>query len=244
MPIEKLRGIGIAIPGIYDATMNKILTAPLLGIQEEYDISMQLDFMQKRYPVPIIVENDTNAQCFGEYCAQNLSNKDDLVFISLGTGIGAGLIIQGKLRHGIHNMCGEIGYMAFMDDYVSGYEQPGWLESKIGYRALKEEFGFSLEEDNLNLNKKETALMIDYITPFITLCINNIVMLLDTANIVLGGIIVNRLGDQLIENVNLKVKELCINKVTIKKQTCSDIGLMGLSAVLANQTILNILEED
>ena len=49
------------------------------------------------------------------------------IFIAVGTGIGAGVILGGKLRRGVHNMCGEIGYMSFTENFVSDRKIPvGW----------------------------------------------------------------------------------------------------------------------
>jgi predicted NBD/HSP70 family sugar kinase len=164
-----------------------------------------------------------------------------MVFISLGTGIGAGVILEGKLRRGSNYMGGEIGYFSFTDDHSPGAKGPGWLENKIGYRRLEEHFavGINTEVDKLPVQTLHSLL--EYVSIPISLCINNIVMLLDCNRIRIGGVVGNMLGYPLIDAINERLDRLCINHVTVGRQMSEDSGLIGMAAPLMEEKVTELL---
>lgn len=242
--LEKLLGIGIALPGIYAPHTQTILTAPLIGINQPRKIGDTIQRLQEKYGVPVMVENDTNAQCLGEFHASGADPSSDLVLLSVGTGLGAGIILGGQLRRGVNHMGGEIGYFSFLDDYVSDIRNPGWLENKISYRRLEERFGLSVDTPSSSLPPKMLELVLEYVSIPLALCINNIVMLLDCDTIRIGGVVVNLLGDSLIASINEKLSHLCISGIQVKQQSSEDIGLIGMGVSLTQNKILEILTRD
>lgn len=150
LEMSQLFGIGIALPVIYDKNKQTIAGAPLVEDREEKYIGDAIAALEKKFDVIVCVENDANAQTLGEFEMSGCQPKDDLVLISLGTGMGAGVILGGKLRRGAHNMCGEIGYISFMESYVSDRKNPGYLEIGIGYKNLQEKYGIELADTKLD----------------------------------------------------------------------------------------------
>ena len=63
--------------------------------------------------VPVLLENDVNCAAIAEYRQLGLGEKEDLIYIMLAGGIGAGLVLDGRLRRGGNFSCGEIGYMVW-----------------------------------------------------------------------------------------------------------------------------------
>lgn len=104
---EPLTGaVGIGIPGLVDAARGALKHAVNLGIDGEWFPLAEL--LSARLGQPVAVENDLNAATVG---AHVLSGEDDLVYLSLGTGLAAGLVLGGRLRRGDHGAAGEIGHI-------------------------------------------------------------------------------------------------------------------------------------
>ncbi|MCL2378614.1 MAG: ROK family transcriptional regulator [Defluviitaleaceae bacterium] len=239
--LSKLMGIGIALPGVYNQAEQTLVTAPLIGVHEPICLSRIISDMEKKYNVRLLVENDVNCQCYGEFNASKMPKDSDLLLISIGTGLGAGLILDGKLRRGVNYMCGEIGYMSFMEDYMSGLDSSGWLESRISLQVLEKEFGIFYDMVSSQRNEEKVYAAVEYVSTPLALCISNMTMMLDCPAVRLSGLMLDILGDRLVDRVNEKLKRMCINQTKVQKQHSDDIGLIGISAMLTEQFIPHIL---
>ncbi|NQX70195.1 ROK family transcriptional regulator [Paenibacillus alba] len=104
-------GIGIGVPGICDEDGN-LLFAPNLGWE---NVSLQKQ-MEETFNIPVVIDNEANAGAVGE--KQFGAGKDtaNLVYISIGIGIGAGIIIKGELYRGATGFSGEIGHISIQHD--------------------------------------------------------------------------------------------------------------------------------
>lgn len=236
---DQIVGIGLGVPGCYDPETHILSMAPLVDVNGQTDISWVEELLERRYNVPVAVGNDVNMDVLGEYHALG-SAYPDFVYLSLGTGIGAGIILDGKLRTGTSHRCGEIGYMAFYDDYRAAPASPGWLEQNINLRALKTKFGF----DPYSPDKSNAADICAYLTPFIAVAINNITTLLDIRHVSLGGIISESLGGPLIAAVSGKLAEISMHEIELARQTSPDPGISGASLLVLEQVIYERLTEE
>lgn len=221
---EQLLGIGIGLPGIYDPEKREITAAPLIGIAKATSIHDSLDGIGRRYGLPVFADNDLNMEVQGEFQALRLTEEDDLVYISLGTGLGSGVMLGGKLRRGKNFMCGEIGYMSFLDDYVADGSNAGWLENRINLAGLRERFGI---EAGAPVAAGVLAAAAEYVSIPLALCVNNIVMCYDCGNVSLGGEVFDLLGDGLFRAVESKVQRISMAKVRLHKKTCPEPGIVG-----------------
>lgn len=98
-------GVGIGVPGFIDQNQGKILAAVNIG-WKEYELKK---VFEAKTPLPVVVENDANTAALGEYW-RDKTNKEDLIMITLGTGVGSGIITNGKVLHGSRGLAGEIGH--------------------------------------------------------------------------------------------------------------------------------------
>lgn len=229
--IDDLIGIGIGLPCIFEKSERKI-TAPLIGIDEPKYFGNVIDAIEQRYNVKVVVDNDLNIQAFGEYDHIKLESREDLIFISLGTGLGAGIIINGKARKGNHNICGEIGYMMF--EYSEEVKNSGWLESKINVRSLDEKFG--ILQGNISDEKKQQA--IEYTSKYMAMLINNLIFCYDVSKIVVDGYVFEILGDELLEQIQKRLDKICYRSINIQKKTSQLPGVSG-GAILASNVWLD-----
>jgi glucokinase-like ROK family protein len=103
-----LFGIGIGVPGPVEFTTGNPVSPPVLPGWNSYDIRGRFAL---RYDVPVWVDNDVNLMALGELRAGAARSETDVIFVKVGTGIGAALISSGALHRGAQGSAGEIGHM-------------------------------------------------------------------------------------------------------------------------------------
>lgn len=129
-----LRGVGIGVPGFIDMDAGVVMGAANLPGFSGYPIR---DEVQKALGIPIILENDANAAALGEMWAGAGRDVKDLILITLGTGIGGGVVVDGKVLHGFLGMAGEIGHMTvYPDGNPCGCGNCGCLEKHASATAI------------------------------------------------------------------------------------------------------------
>ncbi|PCN42912.1 glucokinase [Brevibacillus laterosporus] len=109
---EEAYGIGIGVPGPVDTDTGFVYEAVNLGIK---DTALKAK-TEALTGLPTYVENDANAAALGEMWRGAGQGTDNLVAITLGTGIGGGIIIDGKIVHGVKGVGGEIGHVTVNPD--------------------------------------------------------------------------------------------------------------------------------
>ena len=126
--------VGIGIPGLVDVERGAVKHAVNLGLDGDW--VMLRDELERRLRVPVAVENDVNVATLG---AVALSGIRDLVYLSIGTGLAAGLVLDGTLRRGATGAAGEIGHVP-IDPSGAWCQcgQRGCLEMVASGRALAE----------------------------------------------------------------------------------------------------------
>jgi glucokinase len=105
---DRLVGIGIGVPGFLIIDEGIITVSPNLPGFENFAIR---DEIERLLQAPVLLENDANAAALGEKWIGAGRGVDDLVLLTLGTGIGGGIVSCGKVLHGFVGMAGELGHM-------------------------------------------------------------------------------------------------------------------------------------
>lgn len=132
--IKKLRLAVLGVPGVPDPKTGHVLMAPNIGGIDEIDVSTMLT---SELGFQTTVENDVNLAVFGEHYAGSAVGVDNLAFISLGTGIGSGIIIEGKLMRGVVGAAGELGYLPLgADPFEAESVRVGALERSVGTMGI------------------------------------------------------------------------------------------------------------
>ena len=104
---QEVGGVCLAVPGNILATENRVIFSPNLHAIEGIALK---DELEPRIGLPLTVENDANAAAWGEFRFGAGSDVDHLVFITLGTGVGGGVITHGVLMRGAQGAGGELGH--------------------------------------------------------------------------------------------------------------------------------------
>ena len=105
---HNLRGVGIGLPGFILIDKGIIVGSNNMPEFENYPVR---DEIEKRLGAKVILENDANAAALGEKWMGAGREVDDLVLLTLGTGIGGGIIVNGRVLHGHLGMAGELGHL-------------------------------------------------------------------------------------------------------------------------------------
>lgn len=131
-----IRGVGLATPGTMDIPAGLLLEPPNLGpLWYNYPIR---DRLAERLGIQTVLQNDANAAAYGEFWGGRAREARSLVFWTLGTGIGCGIIIEDMILEGAHSHGAECGHIIveMTNGRLCGTGQYGTLEAYAGARAL------------------------------------------------------------------------------------------------------------
>lgn len=189
-----LVGVGIGIPGMLDISSERVLLAPNL---EWRNINIKQSLKQ-RLKMPIFLENDANAAALGEAWLGGGIDSLCFILVTIGTGIGSGLIIDGKIFRGANGMAAELGHMTITDDgapCTCGCS--GCLETLVSAPAILRaglEKGIVSEKSEagkiMELAKKgnrEAVGIVNQAMGYLAVGLKNTILLLDLDLILIGG---------------------------------------------------------
>jgi glucokinase len=118
---KQVGGIGIGVPGLVDRSTGVVYD--VLNIANWKEVALK-EILEKEFSVPVYVDNDSNCFAMGEYRYGAMAGHPDFVGITLGTGMGSGIIKNGQLIPDAHCCSGEFGTMSYLDgiyeDYTAG----------------------------------------------------------------------------------------------------------------------------
>lgn len=131
---DSLKGVGVAVPGFIDIQKGLIVGSNNLP---QFDGFPVRDDISQKLGTPVILENDANAAALGEKWMGAGKTVDDLVLLTLGTGIGGGIISHGRILHGHVGMAAEFGHMTvYPGGNPCGCGNDGCLEKHASATAI------------------------------------------------------------------------------------------------------------
>jgi glucokinase len=132
---RELDGIGVGVPGIIDMASGMVRQSPNLPGWEDYPVREEIE---RRLATTVVLENDANAAALGEKWLGAASEVDDMCMITLGTGVGGGVVLGGRVWHGMTGMAGELGHVNVdPDGPPCGCGSRGCLEQFASATAVK-----------------------------------------------------------------------------------------------------------
>lgn len=143
--LPRCKGIGISCGGPLDEERGVILSPPNLSGWDDVHIVEELE---RRFGMPAALCNDANACAIAEYGFGAGKGSRNMIFLTFGTGLGAGLILDGKLYSGSSGMAGEVGHVRLAEDGPVGYGKRGSFEGFCSGGGLAQ-LGRTLAEENL-----------------------------------------------------------------------------------------------
>ena len=231
LTLEDVKSIGLGIPGIADAKTGTVIFCTNLGWR---DIPLRAE-IQKYIDKPVYIDNDATVAGLAESVAGVSANTDSSVFLTLGTGVGGGIIIHGKVWSGSHGVGSEIGHMILkMGGEPCTCGNHGCVERycsataiiRMAREAVKEHPESAIltaaKGDPANINAKIVfdaakagdpvgmQVFREYVS-YLAQAISNIIQFLDPEVIALGGG-VSKAGDFLLNAVREEVPHYLLYK--------------------------------
>jgi glucokinase len=131
---SNLLGIGIGVPGIIDMETAMIRESPNLPGWSDTPVRKEIE---RRLRTRVILENDANSAAFGEKWLGSARSVDDMAIITLGTGVGGGIVLNGHIWHGMNGMAGEFGHTTIEPDgLLCGCGNRGCVEQYASASAI------------------------------------------------------------------------------------------------------------
>ena len=209
VPPGRLLAVGAGAPGAVDREQGGVVAlAPNLKGWSQVPMGA---ILRKALGAPVVVENDVNLAVLGEHWRGAARGHDTCAFITLGTGIGAGIVVDGELHRGHHSLAGEIGLMCMAPQYVDqDFGSRGCLESLAGLKALVErwphvalrdpERWVSELVDAAQAGDPRARKALGEAATLIGMAAANLSLVLDPSLIVLGGVLADQ-GEPLVQEV-------------------------------------------
>jgi predicted NBD/HSP70 family sugar kinase len=230
---SRIRSVVVGTPGVVDPASGGLSLIPNIRGLSEISVTRTL---AEHYGQEVAIENDVNLAVLGEAwqgCARGCQN---VAFVALGTGVGLGLIINGKLARGSTGAAGEIAYLPIGADPSSSEAlATGAFELEVGaagilrrYRAIGHKQVASPQDVFASLSAGDEAaeIVLDATADMIALAIASLQSILDTELIILGGSIGIR--PELVERVQTRMSAVFSRKVAIRASALgARAGLVG-----------------
>lgn len=132
----ELLGVGIAAPGVTDPETGEVSLAPVVG----WTGTPVRHLLEQQLGLHVVVDNDVNAAALAEWRFGDGARYGSFAFVSIGTGVGMGIILDGQIHRGRLNQAGEIGYMVLDPDWADTPDGFGNLESRVALPALARDY--------------------------------------------------------------------------------------------------------
>lgn len=206
----RIDAMGIVLPGMVDPDAGVVASVANMAGWDKVPLDRILkggvDGKQSRI---VAMENDANAAAIGEGWTGAARGLKHYVFIALGTGIGAGVVIDGKLHRGAHFLGGEIAYFSMTPSQlrVGGWQHN--LEALVGGRAAEEKacelLGPHAKTSDLfeaaQAGQDEPRAWLTQVQEYLAMAVVDICALLDPEMVFFGGGVISAQGEALVEPV-------------------------------------------
>lgn len=199
--VSDVEAIGIGIPGLVDADAGRVLHAVNLGV-DALDLAARV---RARLGVPVRIENDVNAAALG--AAALSGGRDSMAYLNLGTGVAAGIVLDGDIWRGARGTAGEVGHLSVdPNGRACGCGQRGCIETLCGGGALAKAWGrpgalpVLAILDAADIGDEVAAELRDDLFRGAAAAVRVLVLSADVERVVIGGGLAS-LGDRLLDGV-------------------------------------------
>ncbi len=230
-------GIGICAPGPLNPKTGVVLNPPNLPGWRNVELAR---LVSERFALPCRVENDANAAGLAEYLFGAARGYSSVFYATLSTGIGAGIILDGKIYHGKNGAAAEGGHVTI--DWKSGVicncGTPGCIEALASGTAIEKRHGMTAEQLGraLAAGDARAAAILDEVAEMLAAWLGSVVSLLDPDIIVAGGGM-SRIGEPLFARLRAWVPRRTINQHArhtpiVPAALAQHAGVLGAAAVM------------
>ncbi|MFB4168449.1 ROK family protein [Virgibacillus sp. JSM 102003] len=245
IPTDQLIGIGIGAPGPLDSK-NGVITSPP-NLKKWIDVPVTR-LVEQHFSMPVFLENDANAAALAERLTGAAQENDNFVYITVSTGIGAGIVAEGKLLRGLKGNAGDIGHTVVDPSFGKcTCGQYGCLEWIASGTAIARQgsaiMGKAIStKDVFNLylsGNEEITHLIERIFRVLGVACVSVINTFDTEKIVIGGG-VSKVGAPLFQSIQAYVSEYALNETgrqteIVPAKLEQKSGVIGAAALCFNR---------
>jgi glucokinase len=201
VPAGRLLAVAAGAPGAVDPNRGMVIAlAPNLPGWSQVPMAATL---RKALGAPVVVENDVNLAILGERWRGAARGHETCAFVTVGTGIGAGIIVKGELHHGHHYLAGEIALMCMGPQYLdTDFGARGCFETLAGLKAIAAHWSQRASTDDdgwvrtlfdsAQNGDAEARRIVDETARLIGIATANLDVVLDPSLIILGGALIRQ----------------------------------------------------
>lgn len=252
---KEVKAIGIGIPGIAEPNTGNVI----LCVNLRWTNIPLKSILEHEFNIPVYIDNDATVAAVAEYKAGAMKNVSSGVMLTIGTGIGGGIISEGKVIRGFNGIASEVGHMIVGESFYNcNCGRNGCLETFASSTALINYTKKLIQQGNKtiiidmvngnieNINGKvifESAKLgdfvaneaVDRLVKYLAIGINNIAAIIDPEIFVIGGGIASA-GQFLLEKVKMAaqeykyIKAMPIGHIVLAKLN-NDAGIIGAAAL-------------
>ena len=235
LPVEGAYAVGVDVPGL--AHPSGVVWAPNIQGWERMPLA---GILAERMRLPVVVDSDRNAFVTGEAWKGAAQGSRDVVFLMVGTGIGAGIISGGRLIRGHGELSGCAGWMAVRDRFRRGYESVGCLEYHAAGPGIERAAGCTAREvvRMARAGDARAKRVLAEAGHYLGLALANLVDILNPQTIVIGGGVAAA-GNLLLEPARRTMLEwaqpLAVKQVRIVRSRLGGrAGVLGMARLCLN----------
>jgi glucokinase len=207
MPVERLLRVGVGFNGPVDPRFGTIILSPRRPGWENYPLQERIE---QAFDAVTLIDNDANLIALAEATFGVGRGNQHLFYLHLSSGVGGGMVLDGRLYHGATSTAGEIGH-AVVGMGWDGKERPETLEQFVSISGLTNRAAqLGLNTDNLDDIFGDSPIGRQVVNEAVTLIgtrIAQIIALLDPQMVVLGGIVVRIGGEPFIVHIREHVEQ-------------------------------------
>ncbi|WP_175615761.1 ROK family transcriptional regulator [Piscibacillus halophilus] len=232
---EQFLGVGIGVPGMTDIENGVVIDAPTI----KWTNFPLVSSLEPLLPFPVYIDNDVNVAALGEHWKGEGRYEDNFVMITLGTGIGSGIIINNQLYRGHSFAAGEVGYMITdkslaEEKYEEAFKGFGFLDNHVGgssftTRMIQTNYqDMTAKEIFIKAQQKDAIAMtiIDDVMSHLAIALVNVISVINPKKIVLGGGISKSIGPYL-STLEEKVRRHIPMDFELAVTKLQDVSLIG-----------------
>jgi predicted NBD/HSP70 family sugar kinase len=187
IPWSGISAVGVAVPGIYYNSTGLVWAPNLPG----WDHIPLRDLLAEKLPVPVVLDSDRAAYVTGEQWLGVARGLTDVIFLAVGTGIGAGIISGGRLIRGAGDIAGAVGWFALDPRPKEIYQRLGCFEAEAAGPSLARRAGGAFTTETIIERARQgdpaARQIVDETVQYLSMGVANLVSALNPQMIVLGG---------------------------------------------------------
>jgi glucokinase len=256
-----LSGIGIGFPGHIRTPQGITIRTSNLDTFKNFPLKKEIE---KHFDTKIVADNDANAQAFAEFKYGAGRGYSNMIFITVSSGVGAGVIIDNKIYRGITGTAGEFGHMIVNPEgeikcgcgnygclmtYTCGHalgkifkkHLEGGMKTrlKIDKNTPPQNIDGQLLKIGLKIDDPLTKMVVDQCALYMGIGIYNLFQIFNPSLFVLGGGLIN-LGDYLFEQIKSHfyrlARDMIFDDISIKhSELCENAGIIGAASLLLEE---------